>query len=146
MFQSSPDVLSGIRFVYGTPNFSEFPGCRLTDSGAEYKGDIHHTRSGLECLPWTLVDSAFKSDDANHCRNPDNKPDGPWCYTGLDDLSWEHCNVPFCKRESLCYTGITYYIHLARPSSYPYTCPCVVKQSSSYPPRTAYRYISFSHK
>ncbi len=33
----------------------------------------------------------------NYCRNPDNKPDGPWCYTMDPNKRWEHCAVPLCS-------------------------------------------------
>ena len=30
--------------------------------------------------------------DHNMCRNPNNRPDGLWCYTTDLDTRWEYCN------------------------------------------------------
>ena len=27
----------------------------------------------------------------NYCRNPDNEPEGAWCYTTDPDVRWEYC-------------------------------------------------------
>ena len=32
----------------------------------------------------------------NYCRNPDNEPEGPWCYTIDPTERWEYC-LPMCK-------------------------------------------------
>jgi len=32
----------------------------------------------------------------NHCRNPDNEPDGAWCYTMNPSVRWQFCDVPSC--------------------------------------------------
>ncbi len=32
----------------------------------------------------------------NYCRNPDNEPEGAWCYTADPNVRWEYCNVPDC--------------------------------------------------
>ena len=31
----------------------------------------------------------------NYCRNPNNRPGGPWCYTD-DEYRWEYCPVELC--------------------------------------------------
>ncbi len=33
----------------------------------------------------------------NFCRNPDNKPDGPYCLTQDPGTRWEYCDVPRCQ-------------------------------------------------
>ncbi len=33
---------------------------------------------------------------SNYCRNPDNEPGGPWCYTTSSSKRWEYCGVPLC--------------------------------------------------
>ena len=33
----------------------------------------------------------------NYCRNPDNEPNGPWCYTIDPDKRWEYCDVKLCS-------------------------------------------------
>lgn len=90
-----------IYFVDLFPECAEFPECRLTDIGSEYRGQISQTRSGIECISWNKVQSISGSEslsvlDANYCRNPDKKSEGPWCYTDVD--TWDYCAIPFCKR------------------------------------------------
>ncbi|CAC5426857.1 PLG [Mytilus coruscus] len=34
--------------------------------------------------------------EENFCRNPDNEPLGPWCYTTDPTKRWEYCNVSSC--------------------------------------------------
>ena len=29
----------------------------------------------------------------NFCRNPDNEPEGAWCYTTDSESRWEYCNL-----------------------------------------------------
>ncbi len=36
--------------------------------------------------------------DNNYCRNPDNEPGGPWCYTTSHNKRWEYCHIPFCGK------------------------------------------------
>ena len=38
----------------------------------------------------------MKSKNHNFCRNPDNDPDGPWCYTTNKHIRWERCGIPYC--------------------------------------------------
>ena len=35
--------------------------------------------------------------DHNYCRNPDNDPNGPWCYTTDPRNRYDYCNVKHCK-------------------------------------------------
>lgn len=82
---------------------AEFPECRLTDIGYEYRGQVSQTQSGATCNPWSLVKGAPSAgkgvfaEDTNYCRNPDKKSGGPWCYTDAD--TWDYCSIPFCKRK-----------------------------------------------
>ena len=32
----------------------------------------------------------------NYCRNPDDEPGGPWCYTTDPAKRWEYCDVMNC--------------------------------------------------
>lgn len=33
----------------------------------------------------------------NYCRNPDNDPKGPWCYTTDPDTRFEYCDISDCN-------------------------------------------------
>jgi len=82
-------------------------------------GSIRRTKSGKQCKSWmsasdsSLTDNKFpdgsRAAAGNNCRNPDGKPDGPWCYTTDPNVSWETCDVPPCKGEcrSRCVMIIT---------------------------------------
>lgn len=41
--------------------------------------------------------------DDNYCRNPNNSPEGPWCYTTDPGTQWESCDVPVCSQDVDCY-------------------------------------------
>ncbi|XP_052070928.1 uncharacterized protein LOC127709432 [Mytilus californianus] len=92
---------------HGFYNFSnsckpEVLECKLTKRGSEYRGIINTTRSNISCQRWDSqtphehTSNILIKDEANFCRNPDNEPEGPWCYTSDQNLRWEYCNVPFC--------------------------------------------------
>ena len=34
--------------------------------------------------------------DHNFCRNPDNDPNGPWCYAFSKSWGKAYCDIPFC--------------------------------------------------
>ena len=80
--------------------------------GRDYRGNVSQTISGKTCQKWTsqLPHEHDRTPsnrpgkglgDHNYCRNPDNEPLGPWCYTTDPDSRWEYCNVgepsSFCK-------------------------------------------------
>ena len=37
------------------------------------------------------------SANVNYCRNPDDEPCGPWCYTQDPAKRWEYCDVEMCS-------------------------------------------------
>ena len=83
--------------------------CKSTVLGKEFSGHLSTTVSGRTCQRW---DTDFPHDKSatnknpanfeggvfpeNYCRNPDNEPSGPWCYTTDPDVRWEYCSVPIC--------------------------------------------------
>ena len=76
--------------------------------GTEYTGTVDHTASGILCQRWdaqtpnihTRTDPSKFPDETlgdagNYCRNPDNSPDGPWCYA-MEGTRFEYCNIELC--------------------------------------------------
>ncbi len=93
--------------------------CKSTRMGQTYRGKVDNTRNGLGCQRW---DSQFPhvhrhnedfmfpdnstSDAENYCRNPNDEPFGPWCYTLDPDTVWDYCDIDDCSGKSQNYTGI----------------------------------------
>ena len=82
-------------------------GCKVTPAGKEYSGDIAMTSSQLPCKRWDaepgnensdpdLFPDASLEDASNFCRNPDDKPGGPWCYIDKAADQWDYCDIPMC--------------------------------------------------
>lgn len=78
-------------------------------TGFNYRGIANRTRSGLKCQSWNAQwphqhgntqskKPGLGLGDHNYCRNPDNEPDGPWCYTTSNLTRWEYCAVPHCGK------------------------------------------------
>ena len=90
-------------------NRSLFLDCKASLLGNTFLGNLTETRSEKTCQRWDNVTKNYhkitannlpeKSLEAagNNCRNPDDDPIGPWCYTTDPDTPWEYCNVPLCK-------------------------------------------------
>ena len=70
-----------------------------------YRGCQTKTKSGLNCQNWTsqLPNKHTRTPenpefagkglgDHNNCRNPDNEPNGIWCYTTDKSKRWEYCD------------------------------------------------------
>ena len=74
-------------------------------TGTDYRGYVNQTKSGTPCQKWTtqsphehegIVPCTYPEKglgDHNYCRNPNKRPDGPWCYTTDPDKEWEYCDV-----------------------------------------------------
>ncbi|XP_076112654.1 uncharacterized protein LOC143080614 [Mytilus galloprovincialis] len=79
--------------------------CRMNLKGTNYGGNISKTRSGRTCQAWgsqTPQKHKFGkklADQKNYCRNPDNEPHGPWCYTTDAKKRWEYCAIPYCEKK-----------------------------------------------
>ncbi|KAK2148431.1 hypothetical protein LSH36_498g02008 [Paralvinella palmiformis] len=84
--------------------------CKPTHLGTTYKGTRSRTASGHICHQWNATvpyrhgftakdfpDDSL-SDANNYCRNPDDDPDGPWCYTIDPNIGRETCAIPLCER------------------------------------------------
>ncbi len=61
----------------------------LIESKLEWKPFETQTKITTGCLHDFLL-------AGNYCRNPDNGPGGPWCYTTDEDVRWEYCGIVTC--------------------------------------------------
>ncbi|EDV21956.1 uncharacterized protein TRIADDRAFT_59472 [Trichoplax adhaerens] len=79
-------------------------------NGNSYRGTSSRTKYSTTCQNWNLQSphphsivpsnySAMGIGNHNYCRNPDNKPGGPWCYTTDPSKIWAYCKVPQCGPE-----------------------------------------------
>ena len=81
--------------------------CKRSKLGTEYLGHEAITKSRRTCQEWSAISHKFQQENfpdvsieaaGNKCRNPDNEPNGPWCYI-MDpnmEFSWEYCDIPMC--------------------------------------------------
>ncbi|KAM8722380.1 prothrombin [Acanthopagrus schlegelii] len=83
----------------------------LPNYGVDYVGDLAVTVGGHTCLLWSSPEATALSQDkefipevglpANKCRNPDNDPEGPWCYVKVNgNVTLDYCDLYLCE-ESL---------------------------------------------
>lgn len=76
--------------------------CIDNQLGVDYDGTVSTTDTGRTCQYWseTYPHSHHLTeelgDQHNYCRNADNEPFGPWCYTTDAATRWEYCTVPHC--------------------------------------------------
>ncbi|KAM8884118.1 hepatocyte growth factor-like isoform 1-T1 [Synchiropus picturatus] len=78
-----------------------------------YRGRRSWTKSNITCQAWsdnninehTFYPDHYPAQDLrdNFCRNPNNHPGGPWCYTTDPNVRSEECGVPNCAEE-VCMT------------------------------------------
>ena len=77
--------------------------CRISETGREYSGSKRITASGRPCKRWDTLPvlqdpSRYPDVDVtaahDYCRNPDNSPTGPWCFTSATER--ETCGIPLC--------------------------------------------------
>ncbi|KAJ0062534.1 hypothetical protein NL108_016250 [Boleophthalmus pectinirostris] len=80
----------------------------LLNQGVEYSGSLSVTLGGHTCLSWdnpvvrTLsADKEFLPQVRlvqNHCRNPDQDPEGPWCYVQKNgNVTVDYCDLQLCE-------------------------------------------------
>jgi len=95
----------------GSDCFHDHDECFNRADGADYRGRVATTKSGLQCQAWS--DQEPHAHDRTHarfprsglgghnyCRNPDGE-DMPWCYTVDPETRWEYCDVGE-RSESSC--------------------------------------------
>ncbi|XP_047430667.1 hepatocyte growth factor a isoform X2 [Mugil cephalus] len=78
-----------------------------------YRGRRSWTKSNITCQAWsdnninehTFYPDRYPMQDLreNFCRNPNNDPGGPWCYTTDPNVRAEECGIPQCSEE-VCMT------------------------------------------
>ena len=69
-------------------------GCKTSQMGKEYRGEVSQTISGKTCQRWdsqvpnshaftnpNSFPDATLSEASNYCRNPGDMADGPFCVT-----------------------------------------------------------------
>ncbi|XP_061173496.1 macrophage mannose receptor 1-like [Saccostrea echinata] len=82
-------------------NAIAYENCYRTDLGRGYNGKINITISRKTCQKWGSHtphphNLTWLWTEENYCRNPDGKPNGPWCFTMDSSTVWESCGIPRC--------------------------------------------------
>ena len=85
-------------------------GCIRDYCGSDYVGTISSTVTERECQRWddqaphqhdftdpSMYPDASIPDAENFCRNLDDDPNGPWCFTNDPNVRRQTCNVPLCR-------------------------------------------------
>ncbi|KAK0133293.1 Prothrombin [Merluccius polli] len=79
----------------------------LTNQGLDFTGDISVTLGGHTCLSWASLQVQSLSRNkqfipevnlpGNKCRNPDNDPEGPWCFVEVSGkVTIDYCDLRLC--------------------------------------------------
>lgn len=99
-------------------------GSCLPNYGIDYVGDLAVSLGGHTCLQWLSPKVTALSKDkefipevtlpGNKCRNPDNDPEGPWCYVEVSgNVTIDYCDLKLCgkyyKYKSSTSTTAEYY-------------------------------------
>lgn len=80
----------------------------IPDYGVDYTGDLAVSLGGHTCLQWASPKATALSKDkefipevrliSNKCRNPDNDPEGPWCYVDIfGNVTVDYCDLQMCE-------------------------------------------------
>jgi hypothetical protein len=102
----SPELNSQADTDGANPSTAHALSCFKDPNGADYRGTVNVTESGLLCQKWSTqtphrhLTVPEEYPDAglgahSFCRNPDGK-DRPWCITTSKAVRWEFCDVKPC--------------------------------------------------
>ncbi|XP_061108444.1 hepatocyte growth factor [Conger conger] len=79
----------------------------IVGTGLNYKGNQSVTKAGITCQAWsstiphdhTFQPTRYRRRDLqeNYCRNPENEPTGPWCFTTDSKVRHQTCDIPQCS-------------------------------------------------
>ena len=85
-------------------------GCIRDSLGSDFVGTISSTVTERECQRWddqaphqhdftdpSVYPDASIPDAENFCRNLDDDPNGPWCFTNDPNVRRQTCNIPICR-------------------------------------------------
>ncbi|XP_020482037.1 prothrombin [Labrus bergylta] len=106
----------------------------ISGLGVNYQGNINITTSGRQCQNWRHIfphpiirefnASELPDLQENFCRNPDKRPDGPWCFTTDPTTQKEFCRVPKCGENFVPATVV--------PKTIKTTGPCIPHNGIDY--------------
>ena len=84
--------------VYGRTE--QILACFYSSDLDSYNGNLRETISGETCQNWNAKaphrPKHGTTMNHNYCRNPDNDPNGPWCYTTDPNVRFAYCDIPRC--------------------------------------------------
>ena len=77
--------------------------------GENYIGNVSQTLHYTRCQVWAASQPHEHNftdlGEHNHCRNPDGKSGGVWCYTTNPNVEWRFCDVPVCDLKVLDFSS-----------------------------------------
>ena len=112
--------------------------------GVEYTGVQDETKHSYTCMRWDATSphvpraevlQNLTDSNHNYCRNPDNDPKGPWCYTTDPNKRFQYCNIPSCDAKECYNSGVNGYLGRKAVTKSGYTCQKWSSDSPHYPQR-----------
>ena len=75
----------------------------------DYAGNLSVTLGGHACLAWASPQATNHSRGkgfmpevalpGNECRNPDDDPEGPWCFVEVNGrVTLDYCDLDLCGK------------------------------------------------
>nr|XP_054595709.1 hepatocyte growth factor a isoform X2 [Nothobranchius furzeri] len=90
----------------------------ISSTKDDYRGRRSWTKSNITCQAWsdnninehTFYPDRYPTQDLreNFCRNPNDDPGGPWCYTTDPNVRAEECGIPQCSQVCVTCNGEGY--------------------------------------